>query len=183
MEKFFRSALFAGVLSLLPIVASAHERQAFRVGDEIYTVVVGFLNEPVFADDKSGVYLRVRRGDPKNPLDFSSPNAKPLEKLERSLKVEVSAGDQQERFELEPVFRDPGAYRATFFPTLAGTYRFRVVGELNGTPVDLTFTCSGGGQGEDRSAVKLSDRVTRIFKAGAFACPMLKEAAEFPRKR
>jgi len=182
MERFRASVLFAAVLTLLPLVASAHERQAFRIGDQVYTFVVAFLNEPVFVDDKSGVHLRVRRGDPKDPLNFSSPNAKPVEKLETSLRVEVSAGDQKQEFDLEPVFRDPGAYRATFFPTVAGTYRVRVVGELNRTPVDLTFTCSGG-SGEDRSEVKVSDRVTRIFKAGAFECPMAKEAVEFPRKR
>ena len=140
----------------------------------------------MFVDDKSGAYLRVRLGDPKNPLNFSSLNAKPVEGLETSLRVEVSTGDEKQRFDLEPVFRDPGAYRATFFPTVAGTYRFRVVGELNGTPVDLPFTCAvagPAGSGEDRNEVKISDRVTRIFKAGAFECPMAKEAAQFPRKR
>ena len=185
MERSLKSALLAAVLTLLPLVASAHERQAFRVGDRVYTIVVGFLNEPVFVDDKSGASLRVRLADPKNPLDFSSPNAKPVEKLETSLKVEVSAGDQKQRFDLEPVFRDPGAYRATFFPTVAGAYHFRVVGELNGTPVDLPFTCNGAqlAPSGDRREVKISDRVTRIFKAGAFECPMAKEAVEFPRKR
>jgi len=185
MERSRKFALFAALL-IAPLIASAHERQAFRVGNQVYTVVVGFLNEPVFVEDKSGAYLRVRLGDPKDPLNFSSPKAKPVEKLETSLRVEVAAGDQKQEFDLEPVFRDPGAYRATFFPTLAGAYRFRVVGELNGTPVDLTFTCSGAELERpevDRKEVKVSDRVTRIFKAGAFACPMARDAVEFPRTR
>jgi hypothetical protein len=174
MERSLKFALFAAVV-LIPLIASAHERQAFRIGDRTYTFVVGFLNEPVFVDDKSGVDLRVRLGDAKNP--------KPVERLEKSLKVEVSAGDRKQVFDLEPAFREPGAYRATFFPTVATVYRFRVFGELNETPVDLTFTCNAAGHprtAEDKSEVKLSNRVTRVFQAGSFGCPQGKDAVEFP---
>lgn len=184
MEKYVKIAVFAALLTLLPVVAAAHERQAFRIGDQVYTVVIGFLNEPVFVDDKSGVSLRFRLGDPKDALNFSSPNAKPVEKLETSLQVEVSAGDQKRVFDLEPAFRDPGAYNATFYPTLAGMYRIRVFGKLNGAPVDLPFACIAGLERpkEDKTEVKVSDGVTRIFRAGSFACPMKKEAAEFPKR-
>jgi hypothetical protein len=183
MAKLLGRAFVAGVLTLLPLIASAHERQVFRIGGRAYTFVVGFLNEPVFAGDKSGVDLRIRLADPKDPLNFSSPNLKPVEKLETFLKVEISAEGRKKVFGLELVFRDPGAYRATFFPTAATSYRFRVFGELNGTPVDLAFTCSADGHPrseEDRSEAKLSDRVTRIFQAGAFGCPRPREAVEFP---
>lgn len=182
MERSVRLTLLAVVLLSLPLTASAHERQAFRIGGKVYTVVTGFLNEPLFVDDKSGVYLRVRLADPKSPFNFAAQGAKPVEDLETSLRVEISAGNQKQDLHLEPVFRDPGAYRATFFPTAATTYRFRVLGALNGVPVDLPFTC-GGKTGEDRSEVKLSDRVTRIFKSGAFVCPMAKGPAEFPKKQ
>lgn len=187
--KIIRSlplTLAAVVLALMPLAASAHERHAFRVGDRAYTFVVGFANEPVFVGDKSGVDLRIRLADPKNPLDFASQNAKPAEKLETSLDVEVSAGDQKRVFDLEPAFRDPGLYHATFFPTAAIPYSFRVFGTLNGTAVSLTFECTTAGHarpGDDKSEVKLSDGVTRIFKAGGFGCPMAREDVEFPRKR
>ena len=186
MERLPKLTLIAAVLTIVPI-ASAHERQAFRIGDKSYTFVVGFLNEPVFVDDKSGFDLRIRLADPKDPLNFSSPDLKPVEKLETSLKVEVSAGDQKQVFDLESAFRDPGAYRAHFFPTAATTYSFRVFGELNGTPINLTFTCNPAAghprSEDDKNEVKLSDHVTRIFKAGAFGCPTAKEAVQFPRKR
>ncbi len=184
MEKYPKLILVATVLSLVPLIASAHERHVFRIGGRAYTVVIGLNSEPVFAGDKSGVDLRIRLADPKAPLDFSSPNLKPVEKLETSLKVEISAGGKKKVFGFEPAFRDPGLYRATFFPTAATTYRFRVFGEMNGTPVDLAFTCNAdeghARPAEDRSEVKLSDRVTRIFKSGAFGCPQPREAAEFP---
>jgi hypothetical protein len=186
MERWLKAACFAVIVVVIPCVAAAHERQAFRIGDKAYTFVVGFANEPVFVDDKSGVDLRIRVADPKNPLDFSSSDARPAEKLETSLKVEVSAGDQKQVFALEPAFRDPGLYRATFFPTAAIPYSFRVFGELNGAPVSLTFTCSAAGHPgaeDDRSEVKLSDRVTRIFKAGSFGCPVARDAVQFPKKR
>ncbi|HEX6099822.1 MAG TPA: hypothetical protein VF432_26150 [Thermoanaerobaculia bacterium] len=175
--------LLAAVLTLVPQLASAHERQALRVGGKTYIVVVGFSNEPVFVGDKSGVDLRVRLADPKAPLNFSSPNVKAVEKLESSLQVEISAGGRKKVFDLETVFRDPGAYRAHFFPTAATTYGFRIFGKLNAVPVELTFTCHAVGHaapGEDRSEVKLSNGVTRIFQAGGFGCPAAKEAAEFP---
>ena len=183
MEKWLKPALFAAVIAIIVPTASAHERQAFKVGDKAYTVVIGFANEPVFVNEKSGVYLRVRLADPRDPVNFSSPNGKPVEKLEKSLEVEISAGDKKKVFAFEPAFGDPGVYRAHFFPTAATTYRVRVFGELNATPVDLTFTCSPAGHppsGADRSEVKLSGRVTRIFKSGSFACPAAKEAVEFP---
>jgi hypothetical protein len=182
MEKMLKFALVV----LAPLFAFAHERQAFRVGDRAYVVVVGFLSEPVFVGDKSGLDLRIRLADPQDPRDFSSPRLKAVEKLETSLEVEVSAGDQKRVFALEPAFRDPGAYRAHFFPTAAETYRFRVFGELNGTPVSLTFACGPAGHArteEDRSEVKVSEGVTRIFRAGAFGCPAAREGAEFPRRR
>jgi hypothetical protein len=184
MERYPKLLLVAGVLSLVPLIASAHERQVFRIGGRVYTFVVGFLNEPVFAGDKSGLDLRIRLADPKAPFNFFSPNVKPVEKLETSLKVEISAGGKKKVLGLEPAFRDPGVYRATFFPTAVTTYRFRLFGEMNGTPVDLAFTCNAGDghprPAEDRSEVKLSDRVTRIFKSGAFECPEAKGAVEFP---
>jgi hypothetical protein len=184
MEKYLKLLLVAGILSLVPLIASAHQRQVFRIGGRAYTFVVGFQNEPVFAGDKSGLDLRIRLADPKAPLNFSSPNLKPVEKLETSLKVEISAGGKKKVFGLEPAFRDPGLYRATFFPTAATSYRFRLFGEMNGTPVDLAFTCNAEDghprSEEDRSEVKLSDRVTRIFQSGAFGCPRPREAVEFP---
>jgi hypothetical protein len=67
-------------------------------------------------------------------MDSRAPNAKPVEGLEKTLKVEVKAGPHARVFELSPRFREPGKYDAVFYPTVATTYSYRVVGTLNGTP-------------------------------------------------
>lgn len=168
-----KKILFATLLTILPLIASAHERQVFRIGDKTYAFVVGFANEPVFVDDKSGVDLRVRLADPADT---------PVEGLDKSLKVEVSANDKKKTLPFEAAFRDPGLYHAWFFPTAATTYQFRVTGELNGVPINLTFSCvpAHGPSAPDKSEVKVSEGVTRIFKSGAFGCPLAKDAARIP---
>jgi hypothetical protein len=46
------------LLGITPI-AGAHQRQLFQIGAADYLFVVGFLNEPVFTGDKSGLDLAV----------------------------------------------------------------------------------------------------------------------------
>jgi hypothetical protein len=103
---------------------AAHEQR--DVGD--YSFVVGFLNEPVFSGEESGLELAVSQGD------------QPVEGLEESLQAQVSFGDQTRDLEISPIFGEPGSYRSVFFPTAAGQYSFRVFGDINGQAVDETFT-------------------------------------------
>ncbi len=183
MEKSLKRVLLFATLMCIPLLASAHERHVIRIGDKTYALVVGLANEPVFVDDKSGFDLRLRLADPADPLNFSSPRLKPVENVETSLQVEISAGGKKKVFELEPAFRDAGLYHATFIPTAATTYGFRLFGRLNATPVDLTFTCIAGEHprpAENRSEVKLSPGVTRLFKSGAFECPAARSTVAFP---
>ena len=183
MKSSLGPVLFVAAITVLAPLLAAHERQVFRIGGMAYTFVVGLANEPVFVDERSGVDLRVRLADPEAPLDFSSPKVKAVEKLETSLKVEISAQGRKKVFDFEPVFRDPGLYRAHFFPTAATTYRFRVFGKVNATPFELTFTCVPGRHppsAADKSEVKISDGVTRIFKSGANACPAERGEVAFP---
>lgn len=60
-RRIGRSAAFGAALTLLVGigVAAAHEQR--DVGD--YTFTVGFLEEPVFTGQKSGLDLRVAQGD------------------------------------------------------------------------------------------------------------------------
>ncbi len=62
--------------------------------------VVGFLNELVCVDDKTGVDLKVSLVDPDKLNDSSSSNVKPVEGLEKTLKVEISAGDKKKVLDL-----------------------------------------------------------------------------------
>jgi hypothetical protein len=165
--------------------ALAHQRQLLQVGPADYLLVVGSLDEPVFTGDKSGVDLTVLVPDPANPMDSRSEKAKPVEGVEKTLKVEVKAGPHTRVFEFEPRFRAPGRYDAVFYPTVATTYTYRVFGTINGAPFDVTFACSPAGHvaGEDRSVVKVSADVTRKGLTGSFGCPRSRSEAEFPPVR
>ena len=125
-RRIGRSAALGAVLTLLVGigVASAHEQR--DVGE--YTFTVGFLEEPVFTGQKSGLDLRVARGD------------EPVEGLEETLQAEVSFGGQGRDLEISPVFGEPGAYRSVFFPTAAGPYSFHITGDIEGTAIDETFS-------------------------------------------
>ncbi|HET7646552.1 MAG TPA: hypothetical protein VFM03_08725, partial [Candidatus Limnocylindria bacterium] len=125
-RRIGRAAALGAALTLLVGigVASAHEQR--DVGD--YTFTVGFLEEPVFTGQKSGLDLRVARGE------------EPVEGLETTLQAEVSFNGQTRDLEISPVFGQPGAYRSVFFPTAAGPYSFHITGDVEGTPVDETFT-------------------------------------------
>src|SRR5262245_15209231 len=95
-------ALAVSLLLLITASTSAHQRQLIQIGATDYLVVVGFVNEPVYTGDKSGVELIIITPDPANPLDSRAPEAKPVEALEKSLKVEVKAGPHTKVFDLQP---------------------------------------------------------------------------------
>lgn len=120
-----RAAVLGAVLTTLVSigVTSAHESR--EVGG--YTFTVGFLDEPVYTGQKSGLDLRVARDD------------EPVEGLEATLEAEVTVDGQTRQLDIAPVFGEPGAYSSVFFPTAAGPYTFRIVGEVNGEPIDESF--------------------------------------------
>ena len=178
------SLVLAGLVAL-PTVAQSHQRQLLHVGQSDYLLVIGSLNEPVFTGDKTGVDLTVLIPDPADPMDSRAANVKPVEGLEKTLKVEVKAGPHARLFELEPRFRDPGKYDSVYYPTVATTYSYRVFGTVSGTPFDVTFACSPAGHvaTEDKSVVKVSNDVTRKGLRGSFGCPRARSEAEFPPTR
>lgn len=120
-----RAVLGALIVTLLATTAVlGHETR--EVGE--YTLVVGFLDEPVYSGEKSGLDLRVSRGED------------PVEGLEHTLEAEVTFGASTRELALTPAFGEPGAYRSVFFPTAAGPYTFRIFGEIDGEAVDESFT-------------------------------------------
>jgi hypothetical protein len=147
-----------------------------------YLLVVGFLSEPVYTGDRSGLDLRVLLPDPSNPLDARAPEVKPVDHLDKSLKVEVKAGPHTRTFDLKPTYGAPGRYEVVFYPTVATTYSFRLFGTLDTVPVDLTFACNPLGHVtiEDKNLVKLTGHTTRKALIGSFACPTARGAVEFP---
>ena len=181
-------ALLLGVVCALTAltpwltVAEAHERQLLQIGAIDYLIVVGFLDEPVFTGDKSGMDLRVVLPDRSNPLDARAPEVRPVDNLDKTLKVEVKAGPHARVFDLKPTYAVPGRYEAVFYPTIATTYSLRLFGTVNDVPVDLSFTCNplGHVSVEDTTTVRLSEQVTRKALLGSFACPGRRAEADFP---
>ena len=124
-HRLGRTAVLAVALTALTATAAlAHEQR--EVGD--LTFSVGMLEEPVFVGQKSGLDLRVVRGE------------EPVQGLEETLRASVTAGGETRDLEISPIFGEPGAYRSVFFPTAAGPYSFTITGEVDGTAVDETFT-------------------------------------------
>jgi hypothetical protein len=171
-------------IGILQNVAFAHQRQLFTIGDKDYLFVVGSIGEPLYVDQKSGVELFAYWPDASDPVNSQANGTKPIEGLEKMLKVDVSAGAKNKTLDFEPAFRDPGHYEAPFYPTVETTYNYTVFGNINGTDFKATWTCSPGG-GEvtpisDNSTVEISPNVTRKSIIGGFGCPLPVSDAGFP---
>lgn len=161
--------------------ASGHERDTFKIGDRYYVFTVGSLNEPFVVDSISGVDLRASRLS--GPPGGAAGKGSPIAGLERTLKVELSAGDKKETLAFDPSDQTPGSYTAIFIPTVQTTYGYRIFGTLEDSAVDLSFSCVAGEVSEttvDSSQVKISEAITRLGKIGAYACPGPRKALGFP---
>ena len=119
-------------LFLLAAPTAAHEQRT--VGD--YDFVVGFIGEPVFTGQKSGLEFSVMSGET------------PVEGLESTLEAQVTYQGASRDLTLSPRFGQPGWYQSVFLPTAAGPYTFRIFGTVEGMDVDESFTSSTEGFGE-----------------------------------
>ncbi len=183
IRRIFFFLIFTSLI--LPLAASAHERELINIAGTDYLFVVGSLGEPVVVDDKSGVDLRVSIPDPKDPTDSSLPGVRPVTGLEQTLQVEISTGAQKKVFALSPAWKDKGAYSAIFFPTVDEVFTYRFFGTINAIPVDLSFSClpEGTQASEEKNEVPLGEGVVRKFKTGGFGCPLSKSAFAFPETK
>jgi hypothetical protein len=118
--------MLACALVLNTTSATAHERREVLE----YTFVVGFINEPALLNEPNSLDLRISR----------TADEAPIEGLEETLSVTVSAQGQELELEVEARFRTPGAYNGHFMPTAAGEYTFHVTGTIEGNEIDETFT-------------------------------------------
>jgi len=124
--RIARATALGAMLTALVGTGAVGAHEARGVGE--YSFTVGFLDEPVYSGQKSGLDLRVARGD------------EPVEGVEETLEAEVTFGGQSRTLEISPVFNQPGAYQSVFFPTAAGPYTFHVFGDVEGQAVDESFT-------------------------------------------
>ena len=182
-------AMMALFLVTSPKLVSAHGHTSFEIDEKVYSFVVGSLNEPIAVDDKTGVDLRVsvmtHHEHEESERSGVEHIGKPVTGLETTLKVELQAGDKKKVLDFSPAFRDPGAYRAYFTPTVQTTYSYRIFGTLDKVPFDYTFTCNPAGHPqaeEDKTEVEVSKGVMRIETGGAFGCPIAKADLGFPEQ-
>lgn len=129
----------AAALAVIAVTAGSalgHEERSLGP----YTMVVGFIGEPVFVGQKSGLELFVGRGEGEA--------GEPVEGLETTLHATVVQGDDRRELTLGPRFDAPGWYESVFLPTRAGAYAFHITGTVEGMEVDETFTSSPDGFGE-----------------------------------
>ena len=151
MHRFSRLAAVCGLvlgtvlLLAAPWVAQAHEVR--QLADGRYQIVVGFIDEPVFAGDKSGLEFFVSDlSTTATPVaGQQAAEGAPVEGLEETLKAEVIFGDQTMELPLKARYNTPGAYESVFFPMKPGDYTFRIYGKLGDTDIDESFTSSPEG--------------------------------------
>lgn len=99
-----------------------------EVGD--YELVIGWHNEPAY------------QGEP-NGLDLFVTNTKTQKKvtgLEETLKAELIFGASKKEFELRPQFGTEGDYTTDVIPAMTGEYTWRIFGQIEETPVDVSMS-------------------------------------------
>jgi hypothetical protein len=101
-----------------------------------YDLEVGFIDEPVYSGQKSGLELHVEKA------------GTPVDGLDRTLKAQVVYGTATRDLPISPRFDAPGWYQSYFVPTAAGPYTFHISGTIEGAAVDETFTSSPTGFNE-----------------------------------
>ena len=122
----------------LPAAVDAHESRI--IADGKFQIVVGFMNEPVFAGDKSGLEFWVSEVSMAPPGADGETEGTPVEGLEETLQAEVIFGDQTMNLPLEATWNEPGGYGRVFFPMAPGDYTFRIYGTIGDAEVDEPFT-------------------------------------------
>lgn len=124
-----RKLPIAGILALAAVLAASATTSAHEQRDVAgYSMVVGFIDEPVFTGQKSGLEFQVTQAE------------QPITGLEETLQAQAIYQGQTRDLALSARFGEDGWYESVFFPTAAGVYTFRIFGTINGTSIDETFT-------------------------------------------
>jgi hypothetical protein len=123
---FIALAAAAALLAVMAGATHAHGRTA--VGS--YELVIGFHNEPAYQGEPNGLDLFVT----------NTATGEPVSGLEETLNVEIIYGSATRELEMRAQFGEEGAYTADVLPTEAGDYTWRIWGDIEGTPVDVSMT-------------------------------------------
>jgi hypothetical protein len=120
------------LLALTAGSVAAHEQRTIAG----YDVEVGFIDEPVFVGQRSGLEF------------FVSKDNQPVTGMESTVKAEVIKDGQTRQLPITARDGSPGAYESVFIPTVAGPYTFHLTGTMGGQPIDESFTSSPSGFNE-----------------------------------
>lgn len=161
----FLAALAVGSAVAAPAVL-AHERRDVAG----YEMEVGFIDEPVFVGERSGLDLFVHKGD------------QPVGNLDKTLRAQVIYGSSQLDLPLSADDDDPSHYTSVFIPTAAGPYTFHITGTIAGTPIDERFTSSPTGFDEVRDVAsgQFPNRLPSTVELAAEAKQGADAAAQLP---
>ena len=128
-----RTELLAFVsLALLSMPAAAFGHGGEEVGTT--SLVIGWAEEPAYAGFPNAVEVIVEHdGRPRD---------------DAQLRVTVLYGEKDsdnasDELVLEKAFGEPGTYHAPMIPSEAGTYTFRVRGQVAEDTIDVTMTSGG----------------------------------------
>jgi hypothetical protein len=112
-------SVVTGLWLATAVPTQAHER--VEIG--LYTVIVGWENEPVIVDERNAVIVHVYRA------------GEPVTGLEGTVRLELLYAGRSFRGNLHPS-GEPGHYRAEVLPTVRGQYTVRLFGQIEALEID-----------------------------------------------
>ena len=199
----------------LPVAASAHQTRVIDLEGTLYQLTVGSLNEPVIVDDKTGLDLRVSKIGPTSwykdrvAKGDIPKNAVPLEGLDETLTISISAGQVLKEMELAGVYGEPGSYKTTFYPVNTAAFTYHIQGTMDGKDIHQMFACNPAGHvmnaaatstdaihesqdaaeeaheaiaAHDDGEIHHESMGTTVFERGGFGCAKEKAAYGFPHE-
>lgn len=130
----FKKAIFmmatAVAVFLFAQIQSAHAHGHLEV--DKYELTIGFKNEPAYNGEPNGLDLRV----------VNTETDEPVTGLADTLQAELTFGSSSRTLDIRGVWGQDGAYTADIFPVQVGDYTWRIFGEIEGVPVDVSMTSS-----------------------------------------
>src|SRR5258708_7331977 len=122
---FAAAAVIIGIVVAITVSSTALAHEDRTVGP--YKLHVGWHVEPGLVGQLKPVELTVTQ------------NGKAAKDVEKTLTVTASTGGKtSDKLQFNPSDETPGMYTASLIPTVAGDYKFHLVGVIGKTPIDET---------------------------------------------
>jgi len=139
--------MFACIILLASVPSAwAHTHRVLTINGQQIEFVVGWVNEPAYANEINAVDFWAHYINGTCPQGTVSTSC-PVYGLDQSLRVAVVLGGQSTTLSFSPNLSNDvpplfyGEYTAEIEPTVPGTISFIIFGNIGGTAVNETFTC------------------------------------------